>query len=315
MVTGSTGTGTRFFGPGAQTARLMLYGLLAVVLMAMDHRGQYVSRARDLAQYAVEPVYYLVEWPVSALRNLFGQFQSQRSLRHENERLHRQLLGQQGRLQRMQTLVEENQRLRALFAGAESQPYDYLFAELLQVELDPFAHQVLIDRGSSDGVAVGQAVIDGLGVMGQVEDVHLHHSGVRLISDPSHALPVQINRTGLRTVAFGLGETHRLSLPNVPREADVREGDLVVTSGLGGRFPGGYPVAEITAIDREEGLTFARVEARPLAALDQGREVLLIRVPPQPALEEAGEVAGEEAGDEVSEETSEGSGERGETQE
>ena len=132
-------------GPGAQTARLMLYGLLAVVLMAMDHRGQYVSRARDLAQYAVEPVYHLVEWPVSALRNLFGQFQSQRSLRHENERLHRQLLGQQGRLQRMQTLVEENQRLRALFAGAESQPYDYLFAELLQVELDPFAHQVLID--------------------------------------------------------------------------------------------------------------------------------------------------------------------------
>lgn len=267
----------------------MLYGLLAVVLMAMDHRGQYVARVRGLAQYAVEPVYYVVEWPVSALRNLFGQFQSQRSLRHDNERLRQELLGQQGRLQRMQTLAEENQRLRALFEGAQSQPYDFMFAELLQVELDPFAHQVLIDRGSSDGVEVGQAVIDGQGVMGQVEDVHLHSARVRLISDPSHALPVQINRTGLRTVAFGLGETHRLSLPNVPREADVRAGDLVVTSGLGGRFPGGYPVAEITAIDREEGLTFARVEAKPLAALDQGREVLLIRVPPQPAPDAAGE--------------------------
>lgn len=258
----------------------MLYGLLAVVLMAMDHRGHYVSSVRGLAQYAVEPVYHLVQWPVVALRNLFGQFQSQRSLRHENERLQRELLGQQGRLQRMQTLVEENQRLRALFQGAESQPYEYMFAELLHVELDPFAHQVLIDRGSRDGAESGQAVIDGMGVMGQIEEVHLHYSSVRLISDPSHALPVQINRTGLRTVAFGLGETNRLSLPNVPREADVRKGDLVVTSGLGARFPGGYPVAEITAVDREEGLTFARAEARPLAALDRGREVLLIRVPP-----------------------------------
>ena len=260
----------------------MLYGLLAVVLMALDHRGRYVPKARDLAQYAVEPVYHLVEWPVGALRNLFGQFQSRRSLRHENDRLKHELLGQQAQLQTLRTLQKENERLRALFEGAQSQPYTYQFAELLQVELDPFAHQVLIDRGSGDGVEVGQAVIDGHGVMGQVEDVHLHFSSVRLISDPSHALPVQINRTGLRTVAYGQGDTARLSLPNVPREADVRLGDLVVTSGLGDRFPGGYPVAEVTAIDREEGLTFARVEARPLAALDRGREVLLIRVPPAP---------------------------------
>lgn len=260
----------------------MLYGLLAVVLMAMDHRGHYVPRVRDLAQYLVEPVYHLVEWPVGALRNLFGQFQSRSALRQENEQLAQKLLGQQGLLQRLDTLQEENQRLRALFEGAESQPYEYQFAELIQVDLDPFAHRVLIDRGSVDGVEPGQAVIDGLGVMGQVEEVHLHFSSVRLISDPSHALPVQINRTGLRTVAFGQGETHRLSLPNVPREADVRLGDLIVTSGLGERFPGGYPVGQVTVIDREEGLTFARVEATPLAALDRGREVLLIRLPPAP---------------------------------
>jgi rod shape-determining protein MreC len=112
-----------------------------------------------------------------------------------------------------------------------------------------------------------------------VEDVQHHFSSVRLISDPSHALPVEISRSGLRTVAFGMGETDHLSLPNVPREADVREGDLVVTSGLGHRFPGGYPVAIVTLIDREEGRTFARVEATPLAALDRGREVLLISLP------------------------------------
>ena len=264
----------------------MLYGLLSVVLMAMDQRGHYVPQAREFAQYVVEPVYHVVQWPVGALRNVFAQFQSHRTLRHENERLRQKLLGQQGLLQRMDTLQEENQRLRALFEGAESQPYEYQFAELLQVDLDPFAHRVMIDRGSRDGVEPGQAVIDGLGVMGQVEEVHLHFSSVRLISDPSHALPVQINRTGLRTVAFGQGDTHRLSLPNVPREADVRVGDLIVTSGLGDRFPGGYPVAQVASIDREEGLTFVRVEATPLAALDRGREVLLIRVPPQPADEE-----------------------------
>jgi rod shape-determining protein MreC len=270
----------------------MLYGLLAVVLMAMDHRGHYVPRVRSMAQYVVEPVYHVVDWPVSVLRNLFVQFQSRQALRDQNDRLQQQLLGQQGELQRLRTLEEENQRLRALFEGAESQPYEYRFAELLQVELDPFSHQVIIDRGSSDGVQPGQAVIDGRGVMGQVEDVQKHFSRVRLISDPSHALPVQINRSGLRTVAFGMGDTSRLNLPNVPREADVREGDLVVTSGLGHRFPSGYPVAVVTLIDREEGQTFARVEAAPLAALDRGREVLLISVPEPPAEHGPGDESG-----------------------
>ena len=257
----------------------MLYGLLAVVLMAMDQRGNYVPRIRSTTEFLVEPVYHVIEWPVRALRNLFGQFQSRRSLRHENSQLKEQILSLKGDLQTLDTLAEENRRLRSLFEGAESQEFEYRFAELLQVDLDPFSHQVLIDLGSSDGVTRGQAVIDGAGVMGQVEDVHLHYSSVRLISDPNHALPVQINRTGLRTVAFGMGETGTLSLPSVPREADVRVGDLIVTSGLGERFPGGYPVATVVAINREEGLSFAQVDAKPMAALDRGREVLLISAP------------------------------------
>lgn len=269
----------------------MLYGLLAIILMAMDHRGHYVPRFRSMVEYATEPVYHLVEWPVRAVRNLFGQFQSRRSLRHENARLQDEILSLQGALQRLDTLVEENRRLRALFEGAESQSFDYRFAELLQVDLDPFSHKVLIDKGSAAGVVVGQAVIDGSGVMGQVEDTHLHYSSVRLISDPNHALPVQINRTGLRTVAFGTGETGVLNLPNVPRQADVRIGDLVTTSGLGERFPGGYPVARVNSIDREEGRTFALVQAEPLAALDRGREVLLISNPHAPADSETGPAA------------------------
>ena len=264
----------------------MLYGLLAAVLMAMDQRGHYVPRMRSAIEYLVEPVYHVVEWPLDATRNLFTQFQSRRSLRHENDRLRMQLLSQEAAIQRLAALAEENKRLRSLFEGARGKEFEYRFAELLQVDLDPFSHQVLIDRGSSDGVVVGQAVIDGAGVMGQVEEVHLHFSTVRLISDPNHALPVQINRTGLRTVAFGTGQTGFLSMPSVPREADVRQGDLIVTSGLGDRFPGGYPVARVSGINREEGLTFAQVQAQPLAALDRGREVLLISTPePVPAPE------------------------------
>jgi len=278
--------GAKFFGAAGQTARLMLYGLLAVVLMAMDQRGHYVPRIRSLAEYLVEPVYHVIEWPVRAMRNLYGQFQSRRSLRHENEDLRELLLAQQGALQRLDTVLEENRRLRALIEGAEGQSFEFQFAELVRVDLDPFSHKVMVDKGAEDGVQVGQAVIDGAGVMGQVEDVHPHFSEIRLISDPNHALPVQINRTGLRTVAFGSGETGLLNLPSVPRQADVREGDLVVTSGLGNRFPGGYPVAVVSAVDRREGLTFVQVQATPLAALDRGREVLLIRSPgPDPDAE------------------------------
>jgi rod shape-determining protein MreC len=276
----------------------MLYGLLAVVLMAMDQRGHYVPRIRSAAEYLVEPVYHVVEWPVRAMRNLFTQFQSRRSLRHENDALKQLLLGQEGALLRLDTLTEENRRLRSLFEGAQGKEFEYRFAELLRVDLDPFSHKVIIDRGSQDGVTGGQAVIDGAGVMGQIEEVHLHFSTVRLISDPNHALPVQINRTGLRTVAFGSGETGNLNLPSVPRGADVRVGDLIVTSGLGDRFPGGYPVARVTTIDREEGQTFAQLTAEPLAALDRGREVLLIStIEADPAaLEADGQAADEEDG-------------------
>lgn len=260
----------------------MLYGLLAIVLMAMDQRGHYVAGFRSQVAYLTEPVYHVMEWPVRAMRNLFGQMQSHRSLRRENTDLREKLLGQQGSLQRLATLTEENRRLRALIEGAKGQAFEYQFAELVRVDLDPFSHKVMVDRGSNDGVKVGQAVIDGEGVMGQVEDVHLHFSTIRLISDPNHALPVQINRTGLRTVAFGSGVTGALLLPSVPRQADVREGDLVVTSGLGDRFPGGYPVATVTFIDRSKGQTFVKIEAMPLAALDRGREVLLINAPAVP---------------------------------
>jgi rod shape-determining protein MreC len=254
----------------------MLYGLLAIVLMAIDQRGHYIPRLRALVANAAEPLYHLVDWPIRAAESVAGQFRSRERLEATNAQLRAALLAQEADLQRLETLAEENRRLRALLEGAQSLVFKTRFAELVRVDLDPFSHQVMINKGSSDGVEVGQAVIDAEGVMGQVEHVTLHMSRVRLISDPNHALPVQINRTGLRAIALGTGETGALVLNSVPLEADVREGDLVVTSGLGDRFPGGYPVAAVTTVLREEGQTFAQVIARPLASLDRGREVLLI---------------------------------------
>ncbi len=266
-----------------RTARLMVYLLLAIVLMAMDQRGQYVQHARGMALVVLEPVFHLVDWPARAIRGVRTYSRSYGDLVDENETLEQLLLRQSGSVQRQRALQQENRRLREMLEATDGREFSYRFAEMLQVDLDPLSHQVLIDHGSGDGVFEGQAVIDGQGIMGQVEHVLLNTSTVRLISDPDHALPVQSSRTGLRTVAYGTGSTDSLLLPNVPLQADVREGDLLVTSGLGDRFPAGFPVATVATIERGEGEMFARVYARPLAALDRGREVLLVLPTPGPA--------------------------------
>ncbi|MDX1380657.1 MAG: rod shape-determining protein MreC, partial [Xanthomonadales bacterium] len=250
--------------------------LLSIALMAMDQRGHYVPRVRAAAVHFIEPVYHAIEWPFRTARTLGNRMRSQASLRGENAVLRDELQRRRAELQRLEALSEENERLRALLGAGVGHGYDYRFAELVQVDLDPFSHHVMIDRGEAHGVVPGQAVIDGNGVMGQVDRVGPHFAGVRLISDPNHALPVQVNRTGLRTVAYGTGDTNRLVLPNVPPQADVRVDDLLITSGLGTRFPYGYPVARVVEVNRDPGETFATVMAEPLALLDRGREVLLV---------------------------------------
>ncbi len=255
----------------------MMYILLAIVLMSMDQRGHYVPRIRSAMELIFEPVFHLVGWPADALQSLSQYSRARRELIAENQQLQQQLLRTAGAVQTMDALQQENQRLRDLLNATEGRLFDFQFAEMKRVDLDPFSHKIWIDRGFETGVVDGQAVIDGKGIVGQVEDVHRYFSTVRLISDPDHALPVQINRTGLRTVAYGSGETSHLLMPNVPMQADVSPGDMIVTSGLGDRFPAGFPVGEVLRVDRDSGKTFATVYLRPFAALDRGREVLLIQ--------------------------------------
>lgn len=255
----------------------MMYILLAIVLMLMDQRGSYVPRIRSVMELLAEPVFHLVAWPSEAIQFLGQRSRARSELIAENQQLQQQLLNIAGSVQTLDALQQENQRLRDLLDATEGRVLDFQFAEMKRVDLDPFSHKVWIDQGFDAGVVDGQAVIDGKGIVGQVEDVHRHYSTVRLISDPDHALPVQINRTGLRTVAYGSGHTDHLLMPNVPMQADVSPGDMIVTSGLGDRFPAGFPVGEVLRVDRDSGETFATVYLRPFAALDRGREVLLIK--------------------------------------
>lgn len=254
----------------------MMYILIAIILMSMDQRGHYVPRIRSAMELAFEPAFQLVGWPSQALQSINQRTRAREELIAANQQLSQQLLKVAGSVQTQAALQQENQRLRDLLEATRGRTYRFQFAEIRRVDLDPFAHKIWIDRGAKEGVAIGQAVIDGLGVVGQVEDTHRHSSTVRLISDPDHALPVQINRTGLRTVAYGSGETRHLLMPNVPLQADVSAGDIVVTSGLGDRFPRGFPVGEVDRIDRDSGESFATVYLRPFASLDRGREVLLV---------------------------------------
>jgi len=260
----------------------MIYILLSVVLMFMDQLGHYVPRIRSAMELAFEPVFHVVAWPAKALQSIEERTRQRNDLIAENQQLLQQLLKVAGSVQTQAALQQENQRLRDLLGATRGRAYFFQFAEMQKVDLDPFSHKIWINQGANQGVVVGQAVIDGLGIVGQVEDVHRHFSTVRLISDPDHALPVQINRTGLRTVAYGSGQTSHLLMPNVPLQADVSPGDLIVTSGLGDRFPPGFPVGEVERIERDSGGTFAAVYMRPYAALDRGREVLLIQ--PQQAI-------------------------------
>lgn len=262
-------------GPSS-TARLVLLALASILLMTADHRGQYLERIRSGLSILAYPIQSVASLPADAGSWIAEEFTERQALIDENRRLERELLEARGQLQRVAAMRRENDRLRALLDTARRNTGEAVVAEIERVDLDPYNHRVLINRGTRDQVYQGQPVVDETGVMGQVVATGPLSAYVMLISDPNHALPVELNRTGLRTVAFGTGNTNRLSLTDLPMTADVRQGDLLVTSGLGGHFPPGFPVARVTGVQRDPGQPFARIEARPVAALDRSRLVLLI---------------------------------------
>lgn len=258
----------------------MLLALAAVALMTLDHRRQLGQGVREALSAAVYPIHFVANLPFEASKFFSEEFAGRRTLIEENARLKAQQLLYDARLQRLASLERENIELRDLLQSSYEVSEPVLIAELMRVDLDPYTHLIQIDKGSSSGLFVGQPVLDAQGVMGQIDQLGPLSAVVRLITDPGHAIPVQVNRTGARAIALGTGDTHRLELASLPNNIDIRAGDLLVTSGLGGRFPQGYPVAQVTEVNFDPGAPFARVSAEPSARLDRSRQVLLVKTHP-----------------------------------
>lgn len=258
------------------TLRLGVWVALAIVLMTVDHRYRYLDGVRDVLATAVYPLHHLVGLPTATRNWLIENLASRGALLDENARLREKQVFLNAQLQKLIVLEAENRRLRSLLESVVNAPERVLIAELLAVDFDPYRHHILINRGRQHGVHVGQPVLDQHGVIGQVIRADPLTASVILVTDPHHALPIQVNRTGVRTLALGTGHFQKLELPHVPNHEDVRVDDLLITSGLGGRFPHGYPVGTVTEVQFDPSSPFARIIARPVARLDRIREVMLL---------------------------------------
>lgn len=267
-------------GEVADTLRLLAYLVLAVVLIVLDHRGGWLSRGRQQADALVQPLWAVAGWPGRMAAKLHDDAGTLGQLTSENARLRNQMLVNNARLARLQTVAVDNARLRRLLDAAERGGLDVQLAPILDIDLDLTRQRLVLDAGSGDGVRVGQSVIDAGGLLGQVVDTTPMHSTVLLLTDASHATPVAVARNGVRLVAYGTGSSDRLRLASIPLSSDVKPGDLLVTSGLGGRFPSGFPVGTIDALRPDDSRAFLLGEVRPAAQLDRGRDVLLLRSAP-----------------------------------
>ncbi len=255
--------------------RTLVLAIAAVALMTVDHRYAALAEARSVLMSVVYPVEWLVNAPTAAGRNIAKDLASRHHLLSENTRLKRELLMSQSELERLDTLKQENRRLRRLLNAVGEMPGRVLAAGILAVDLNPFQDEITLNAGTNLGVHQGQPLLDAAGIVGQVVHVGPLSAQAMLITDPASAVPVEIERTGLATLAVGTGNMNELSLPYLPNSVDVRPGDHLITSGLGGRYPRGYPVGVVTTVNPQPGDPFAQVYARPLAQLGREHEVLL----------------------------------------
>ncbi|CAN7269949.1 rod shape-determining protein MreC [Pseudomonas sp. LjRoot71] len=271
--------------------RLLVFTVLSAALMVVDARFTLLQPLRAQLGLIVEPVYWAGRLPVRLWESATQELSSRSELTAENEKLKAEQLMMQRRLQKLAALTEQNVRLRELLNSAALVDDDVLATELIGIDPNPFTHRILIDKGEKDGVVMGQPVLDARGLMGQVVEVMPYTSRVLLLTDTTHSIPVQVNRNGLRAIASGTGNPERLELRHVADTADIKEGDLLVSSGLGQRFPAGYPVAMVSEVIHDSGQPFAIVRAVPTAMLNRSRYMLLVftdpRTPEQRATESA----------------------------
>lgn len=257
--------------------RLLAALLLSLLLVFTDVRApRYTSWLRDAIATVTEPMIVAVDLPRRAVDGVVDFFATRSALQEENARLKQENLVLQRHVQQIASLTAENARLRELLNSSALLDSSVLVAEIIAFDPDPSRMEVVIDKGGEDHLYPGQPVLDASGIMGQLIAVGPSQSRVILITDSRHGVPVEVSRNGVRSIAVGTGRPGLLSLQYLPITADVREGDLLVSSGLGGTFPRGYPVGIVSKVVRTAGETFTQVEARPTAAIERSRHVLLV---------------------------------------
>jgi rod shape-determining protein MreC len=271
--------------------RLLVLAVLSVALMVVDARFTLLKPVRSQMSLVLMESYTVTDLPERLWQGVASQFGSRTELIAENEKLKTEALLLQGRLQKLAALTEQNVRLRELLNSSALVNEKVEVAELIGIDPNPFTHRILINKGERDGVVLGQPVLDARGLMGQVVELMPYTSRVLLLTDSTHSIPVQVNRNGLRAIASGTGNPERLELRHVADTADIKEGDLLVSSGLGQRFPAGYPVATVKEVIHDSGQPFAIVRAVPTAAMNRSRYVLLVFTDSRTPEERAAEAA------------------------
>jgi rod shape-determining protein MreC len=272
----SSPTTKRFSDSAGVNLALLGYLVLAGVLMMFDYRNQIGVQVRSHLSVFIEPVWWLASLPKRMVSGVDSELALREQLQAENKKLQNALRIANAQILRLSALNEENQRLRDLLDADPSGSLNVHMVRILDVDLNPYHQRIVLDAGSAQGVKVGQAVLDAGGIAGQVIEVSENKSVVLLITDTEHAIPVQVVRSGLRSIAMGMGNNTELLMPEIPQSADVRVGDVLVSSGMGGRFPAGFPVAVITSLKPDDTRLFVVGRAKPAARLDQGLEVLLL---------------------------------------
>ncbi len=271
--------------------RLLVLVVLSVALMVVDARFTLLKPVRSQMSLVLMQSYWITDLPQRLWQGVASQFGSRTELVAENEKLKSENLLLQGRMQKLASLTEQNVRLRELLNSSALVNEKVEVAELIGMDPNPFTHRIIINKGERDGVILGQPVLDARGLMGQVVELMPYTSRVLLLTDTTHSIPVQVNRNGLRAIASGTGNPERLELRHVADTADIKEGDLLVSSGLGQRFPAGYPVATVKEVIHDSGQPFAIVRAVPTAALNRSRYLLLVFSDGRTAEERANDAA------------------------
>lgn len=271
--------------------RLLVLVVLSVALMVFDARFTLLKPVRSQMSLVLMQSYWITDLPQRLWQGVASQFGSRTELVAENEKLKTENLLLQGRMQKLAALTEQNVRLRELLNSSALVNEKVEVAELIGMDPNPFTHRIIINKGERDGVVLGQPVLDARGLMGQVVELMPYTSRVLLLTDTTHSIPVQVNRNGLRAIASGTGNPERLELRHVADTADIKEGDLLVSSGLGQRFPAGYPVATVREVIHDSGQPFAIVRAVPTAALNRSRYLLLVFSDSRTAEERANDAA------------------------